>query len=123
MKAKILNLLLLLSALMGYLAWGGNNQVFLFQVEAEVLSKLFVNPMSVLHPLVILPMFGQALLLISLFQKMPNKWLTYIAIACIGILLGLMFVIGLISMNYKMLLFSAPFLILSVFTIRSNLKK
>jgi hypothetical protein len=122
MKPKILNILLVLTSLLGYLEWGRDNKQFLFQAEAEIISKLFNDPNSVLHPFIILPLAGQILLLITLFQKSPNKIVTFIGIAGIGLLLGLMFVIGLISVNIKILSSTLPFLIIAVVTIRHHLK-
>ncbi len=123
MKSKILNLLLILTSLTGYLEWGKDNKLFLFQMEAEVISKLFTDPLSVLHPLILLPLFGQVMLLITLFQHKPNKRLTYIAIGGLGALLGLMFVIGILNFNLKILFSTFPFIILAVLTIRNNRRK
>lgn len=117
MKHKILNALLIASSLFGYLEWGGGMHTFLFQAESEIFVKLFSDPSSVLHPFTLLPLAGQALLAFTLFQRRPSKILTYIGIAGIGILLVLMFAIGLMSLNYKILFFSLPFLVLAVYTI------
>jgi hypothetical protein len=119
-KSKILNALLILTSLVGYLEWGKKKETFLFQAEAEILMKLFSNPESVIHPFTLLPMFGQILLLITLFQKSPGKILTYIAMACIGLLLVFMFVIGMISLNVKILISTIPFLITAFLTIRHH---
>ena len=80
MKLKHLNILLIITSLLGYLEWGDNKSSFLFQAEMEVFSKLFTEPMSVLHPLTILPILGQILLLVTLFLKRPSKFINYIAI-------------------------------------------
>lgn len=117
-KSKLLNALLILTSLFGFLEWGGGNHLFLFQAEGEVMSKLISDPASVLHPLTILPMVGQILLLITLFQKKPGKILTYIGLACLGILLAFMFVVGAISFNVKIMLSVIPFLVLAFITIR-----
>lgn len=122
MKAKILNLLLVHASLLGYLEWGKNNKIFLLQAEVEIVSKLFNDPTSVIHPFTILPLAGQILLVTTLFQKSPNKILTFIGIGEIGVLLGLMFVIGLISLNFKILLSTIPFLVIGYLTIRHHLK-
>lgn len=103
---------------MGYLEWGGNNSLFLFQAEGEILSKLVSDPGSVLHPFILLPLAGQLLLLMTLFQKIPTRGLTFAGIACIGLLLGFMFLIGLLTLSVKVLLSSLPFLVLAFFTIR-----
>jgi len=117
MKSKVLNFLLIITSLIGYLEWGGNNHTFLFAAEAEIISKLFTEPGSILHPFTILPLVGQILLLITLFQKKPSKLLTLLSIGGLGILLGLMFVIGLISLNYKVILSTLPFLAVTIVTI------
>jgi hypothetical protein len=119
MKSKILNILLIITSLIGYLEWGGDNHVFLFQGETEIIIKLFTNPASVIHPFILLPLVGQILLLITLFQKSPGKMLTYFSITSLGLLLGFMFVIGLLSMNFKIVLSTIPFMITAVLTIRN----
>lgn len=118
MKGKFLNFLLIITSLIGYLEWSGNRHTFLFQAEGEILSKLFTDPASVLHPFTILPMIGQGLLIFTLFQKKPSKKLTYISIGGLGILLGFMFVIGLLGLNYKIMLSTIPFIAVAVLAIR-----
>ena len=122
-KVKILTALLIISSLFGHLEWGQNNQMFLFQAEAEIVTKIFTDPLSVLHPFTVLPFLGQVLLLITLFQKKPGKILTYVGIGCIGILIVLMFFIGCISLNFKILLSTLPFLVLAFLTIRLHRNK
>jgi len=122
MKLKTLNILLIVTSFIGYLEWSGNSHIFLFQGEAEIIHKLFTNPTSVIHPFILLPLIGQILLLITLFQKTPSKILTYISIVGLGLLLGFMFIIGIISLNFKIIISTIPFLIVAILTIR-NLKK
>jgi hypothetical protein len=117
MKAKILNSLLLVTSLLGYLEWGGNHHLFLFQAEADIFTKLITEPKSVLHPFVLLPIIGQVLLLISLFQKTPHKALTYIGIGCLGVLLAFMFIVGIMSVSYKIIISTIPFLACAIYTI------
>jgi hypothetical protein len=117
MKSRILNFLLIITSLIGYLEWGKNSHSFLFQAEGEILTKLFTDPASVIHPFTILPMLGQVLLIITLFQKKQNKILTYISIVCLGILLVLMFVIGILSLKYKIIFSTIPFIVVVIFAI------
>jgi hypothetical protein len=123
MKSKILNSLLIITSLLGYLEWSGNNHSFLFQAEGEILSKVFTDPISTLHPFTILPLIGQIILIVTLFQKTPSKTLTYISIGSLGILLAFMFVIGVISLNYKIIISTIPFIVVSVTAIRHYRKK
>ncbi len=117
MQLKFLNFILIVTSLFGYLSWGGNHHMYLFQAEAEILSKLYTDPLSVLHPFTILPMLGQLLLLVTLFQKKPSRVLTIISIIGLGILLTLMCFIGIISSNLQIIISTLPFLLTATITI------
>jgi cobalamin biosynthesis protein CobD/CbiB len=116
-KYRILNLALVVTSLIGYLEWGADNRSFLFEAERIAIEQLFSNPESIVHPFVLIPLFGQLLLLSSAFLKRPNRFLTYAGIACLGLLLGLMFFIGVIELNIKILASTLPFLVLSTYVI------
>ncbi len=114
MRLKIYIILVILSSLMGYLEWGQNNASFLFDAEAVLLQKLFTDPQSVLHPFTLLPFAGQLLLLISLFLKKPNKKLIYSGIICLAVLLIFMLFVGLLAMNFKIIISIIPFIYFSL---------
>ena len=115
---KISNLVLLLTSLVGYLAWGTDQHAFLFQAEAEVLYKLVTSPASALHPLTLIPMAGQVLLLIAFFRKHAVKWMTFAGIGAIGILLVVIFLVGLLGRNLLVSASALPFLVTAAWTIR-----
>lgn len=117
MKIKILILLIILSSFFGYLEWGKDSKMFLIEGEIDIISKLFSNPGSVLHPFIILPLLGQALLIITLFQTKSGKTLSLLGISFIALLILLITFISVISLNYKMFLSTIPFIILSVMRI------
>jgi cobalamin biosynthesis protein CobD/CbiB len=119
MKRKLLNLCLILTSLLGYLEWGGDNKMFLFQGELDVLAKLFKDPVAAAHPLTLMPLFGQILLLFTLFQREPSKILTFIGLGCLSLLLLFMFLIGLLSLNLKILLSTIPFIMTGIVVILS----
>jgi hypothetical protein len=122
-KSKFFNLLLILTSLLGYLEWGKGHQMFLFQAEAEIFAKLSNQPGTILHPFILFPFIGQILLVATLFQTKPGKILTLTAIAGIGLLMGLMFVIGCLGLNFKILFSTIPFLIVAILSIRLQLIK
>ena len=117
MKQKTINLLLILSSLLGYLEWGGGNHLFLLQAEGELLRKMFSDPTSVIHPFTLMPFAGQIILAITLLQKAASKVLTFIGIGCIILLFLLMLFIGISTKNLKIFSSTIPFIFLSVLTI------
>lgn len=123
MKSKTLNFLLIIFSLIGYLEWSGNQHIFLLEAEIEIFFKLFINPKSVIHPFIILPIIAQFLLLFTLFQKTPCKKLTYISVFGLGLLIYFLLFVGLISLNYKIVISTIPFVLLSILTILHHSKQ
>lgn len=118
MKIKVLNLLLILTSLIGLLEWGKDGHMFLFQAEADIIGKLFTDPKSVLHPFILMPLFGQIVLLVTIFQKKPSAVLTIVGLSGLALLLLLMLLIGVMSVNYEMIFYTLPFIIVAILTIR-----
>ena len=118
-----MNIIAILTSLIGFLQWGKDNSVFLYQAEADVLSKLFSNPVDAMHPFTILPLIGQLLLVVTLFQKEPGKWLTFIGVSALSLLLGFMFLIGLLGLNIKIIASTIPFLMTAVLIFRYHRNK
>lgn len=117
MNLKLLNALLIITSLFGYLEWGGSQHTFLFKAEGELLAKFFTDPVSALHPFTVLPLTGQLLLLISLLLRNPKPWLAFTGMALIGLLMLMVLLVGILSMNLKVAVSSLPFIILSVYGI------
>ena len=118
MKSKFFSILLLITSLLGYLEWSGNNHIFLYQEEIEVLQKLLTKPISILHPFTIMPILGQLCLIVTIFQRLPNKKLIYFSIFALGILLVFMFIVGIIALKYRIIISTIPFILASFMTIR-----
>lgn len=117
---KILNLLLILLPLAGYLEWGKNQHGFIFQMEAEVFTKGFRDPSAVMHPFVILPLLGQLLLLYTLFQRNPSRHLSLAGIVSIALLMSLMLFIGLMESNLRITASVLPFFLVMLLAIRAH---
>jgi len=117
MKTRLLLLGLLVTSLLGRLEWGADQRMFLFEGEWDVLRKLFTDPLSVIHPLILFPLVGQALLLVSLLMPSPRKWVIYSAMGMLALLLGFMAFIGIIDLNWRILLSTLPYLTLCVLTV------
>jgi hypothetical protein len=122
MKKKLLNAALIITSLSAYLEWGGDNRMFLCEGEWQILSKLFSDPLSVLHPFTLLPLIGQVLLVVTLFQKQVSSLLTFLGMSGMGLLLLFMFIIGVVGLNYRIALSVLPFLIVAALTIWEHWK-
>ncbi len=114
--------MLLLSFQFGYLSWGNNNSSFVFQVEAKLFSELVKNPLSLMHPFIVIPLLGQLLLLFTLFQKEPSKAISFVGITCTGLLMLMFLFIGIWTLNLKILISAVPFVVLSLLLFRSYKK-
>ncbi|HRO42773.1 MAG TPA: hypothetical protein PL009_08050 [Flavipsychrobacter sp.] len=115
---RTLNLALAFTSLCVYLEWGKDNSTLLLFAEAEVIKRLFTDPSSALHPFTIIPLLGQLLLLINTGRRRPGKLLTYIGMACIGILVLFVAFIGVLALNIRIVASTLPFLITSVIVLR-----
>lgn len=118
---KILNLCLLLSSLLGYLEWGGGQHSFFGQAEYDLLFGSTTTD-NFAHPFVLIPLAGQLLLFITLFQKTPSRILTYTGLASLSLLLLFIFAIGIMAMNIKMIASVIPFIVFGVLVIKYNRK-
>jgi uncharacterized membrane protein len=96
--------------------------MFLIEGEIDILSKLFTDPRSVIHPLIILPLIGQLLLIYTLFQSRPGKVLIYIGVSCIGLLFLVILLTGILGKNLKITLSTIPFLISAILVIRYHIR-
>ena len=109
MSPRIINILLLITSLLCYLEWGGGNSGFLFQMELE-LFKTEDLAHTFTHIMVLAPLLGQVLLLITIFQKIPSRKLTLIGVLMLSVLVLMIFLISILGLNYKIFLSTIPFL-------------
>lgn len=120
---KLLNFLLLLSFQLGYLQWGKDRHAFIFEGTAEIFLKSVKTPQNFLHPAILIPLIGEILILITLFLKKNNRVLTLTGLSCMGLLMLLLLLIGLLDMNIKITLSTIPFFLTAFFVLRQNWKK
>jgi hypothetical protein len=118
-KWNIIVLLLFLTSFIGYLEWGERKE-FIFQMEFDILQKLVVNPTSIIHPLVVLPLIGQIILLLALFKTNTHKYLVLIGIFGIFLLFAMIFIVGVLSMKFKIMFSVVPFFILALIWLKTH---
>jgi len=117
---RLLNISLLLTSLIGYLEWGGNNHAFLFQVECDLIFSSKHDSNTFLHPFILVPLCGQLMILYSIFQKTPGKIVSLVGLICLSIIMLFLFFIGLLGLNIKTIMSAIPFIITGILIIRYN---
>ena len=123
MIKKTFNFLLIITSLFGYTEWGENHHAFIFEMEYEVLVNLSSKLTAFTHPLIVIPFIGQLLLIVTLFQKEPNKKLTFIGLGCLSLIIFMFLLVGMLSTNFKIIESTLPFLIVATLTVLNYRKK
>jgi len=121
-QKKILNFLLLLSFQMGYLSWGHGGSMFIFQGEVLLFTKAIKDPLSLIHPFILIPFLGQLLLVYTLFQQEPRRAFTLLGLGSMGILMLMLLFIGVLKLDYIITGCALPFFIMAFFIVRYNRK-
>ena len=109
MTPRLINIALLITSLTCYLEWGGGNSGFLFQAEYEMFKSADFTH-SFTHVMVLAPLLGQLLLLITVFQKTPARRLTAVGIGLLSVLVLMIFLVGILGLNYKIFISTLPFI-------------
>lgn len=122
-RKKWINVCLLLTSLIGYLEWGTGNHAFVVEVEAVLFLRNAGSHDALLHPVVIIPFCGQLILLFTLFQRTPARILTWIGLACLSTIMLLLFLAGLLSFNWKIIVSAMPFIITGILALKYNRKQ
>ena len=120
---RIWNILLLVSFLFGYLEWGNNQHLFIFQAITELYEKGKVHPLSVLHPFILLPFIGMLLFLYTVFQKTPSRIISIIGAICMSTIMLMILLIAVLGPNFKMLGSVIPFFLIVFFVFKSHWRK
>ena len=122
MQIRFLSLMILVSSLCPYLSWGKTNHTFLFQAEWSVLNKFLSTPSAVMHPLIIVPVLSQLLILIFGIIS-PKIALVYLGILGLYLLIAFILLAGFLSENIWIVLSCTPFIICSTLFILLAKKK
>lgn len=123
MIKKTFNFLLIITSLFGYTEWGQNHHAFIFEMEQELLVHFISKMGAFSHPLILIPLMGQLLLIVTLFQKEPYKKLTFIGLGCLSLIILMFLLVGILSINFKIIGSTIPFIVVAILTVRSYLKK
>ena len=121
---RLLNLGLLIAFQFCYLEWP-NHSMFVFEAEYDIFSKTESLFNNLMHPIILLGLITQLLLLLGFVLKYFNKKMNNIAVLLLSILVLFIFLIGILDWNYKIITSTTPFLFLAgiYFTKLRKIKK
>ena len=121
---RLLNLGLLIAFQFCYLEWP-NHSMFVFEAEYDIFSKTESLFNNLMHPIILLGLITQLLLLLGFVLKYFKKKMNNIAVLLLSILVLFIFLIGILDWNYKIITSTTPFLILAgiYFTKLRKIKK
>lgn len=102
--------------------WPGNNHGFLILMQYEIIFGKYFDLKNFFHPVILLPLIGEILLIITLFQKKISKVLLFTGMACLSVIMIIIFVVGIASLNIKIFASSIPFFIITFIILKMNVK-
>lgn len=120
-NTRFLAVVVVVSGLFSYLEWGAAQHAFLFEVEYDLLFGTNRTPDNFSHPLVMLPIAGQILLLVTAFLKESNRWLLVTGILLQALLLGMVLLAGVLSLNLRICGSVLPFFVTSFLLLRISM--
>jgi len=120
---RLINLALLIAFQFCYLEWPPNNSMFIYEGEAKIFFMTDKWMDNFTHPVILLGLLAQILLLLGAVIANFNKRLNSLGVILLGALVLLFFVVGALSGNFKIILSTLPYLVLVVYYFRILKKK
>ena len=112
---RIINLGLLIAFSFCYLEWPPNNSMFIFQGEYEIFTNTKNMASNFTHPIILLGLVTQLILLYSAIKVNVSKKLNHLGVLLLTPVVLLFLVVGILSSNIKIILSTLPFLGLVVY--------
>ena len=112
---RFLNFFLFLSFQICYLEWPPHNSMFVFQAIFEILSKTENLIDNFTHPIILLGLLTQLLLLLGVLNPKMNKKINAIGILLLSLLVLLFLLISILSLNLKMFIATLPYLSITIY--------
>lgn len=114
---RLLSILLIISFQFGYLQWGSNDHMFVFEVEAALISNFASKYRSLLHPFILVPLIGFILHIYNIIKPGIRKRYPLIGIVCLSTLMLMLLFIGLLAQKGKIIVSTLPFIMIAVISV------
>jgi len=111
---QLINLALVLAFSFCYLEWPPNNSMFIVQAEYEIFTNTKNMVSNFTHPIILAGLIAQLLLFYSAIKKDANKKLNNIGVLLLCPVVVLFLLVGILAVNYKIIVSTLPFLSLVV---------
>lgn len=106
---QLINIGLFLTFQFCYLEWPNNNS-FIFQAEYEILTKTEHLIQNLMHPIILIAIISQILILLSAtFKSFNPKW-NFLGIIALTPIVLLFLLVGILSLNVMIILSTIPYL-------------
>lgn len=119
---RLLNLGLLIAFQFCYLEWP-NHSMYVFEAEKEIFTKTENWISNFTHPIILIGLVTQIVLLLGAILPNINSKINTLSVLLLGALVLLFAVVGVLSLNYKIIFSTLPFLILTVIYFVKNSNK
>jgi hypothetical protein len=106
-----------------YIEWGSKNFAFGFEIEWEIIKLLAIDPIQLIHPILLPLLMSQVILLTKFFRKNLPKIFFNSAFIFLTLLVIFILTIGVLKLNWKIISSTIPYLILSYFILKKQIKK
>ncbi len=110
---RLLNLGLLIAFQFCYLEWP-NHSMYVFEAEKEIFTKTENWISNFTHPIILLGLATQMILLFGALLPKINRKLNTLAVLLLGFLVLFFAIVGILSSNFKIIFSTLPFLVLAV---------
>ncbi|OOG73045.1 hypothetical protein [Algoriphagus sp. A40] len=122
MNYKLLILGVILGFSFCYTEWGTDQSAFIFEIEARFFEDLKDNISAFAHPLILAGLLGQIGLVSCIFIPKPKKWLLLGSLILLSVIVFFFLLAGILSGNYRIILSTFPFWILSFLLLKVKSK-
>ena len=107
---QIINFLLWVSFLFCYLSWPPDHSMFVYEVVYEIFTNTKNVVSNFTHPIILVGFIAQVILLYAALKKDSNKKINTIGVILLCPIVLLFFIVGLLSLDYKIAGSTLPFL-------------
>jgi hypothetical protein len=118
---SLINIAILVAFSFCYLSWGNDQTAFLYEVEYQLLFER--SAQNFMHPLILMGLLGQLLLVYTAIVPKAKKWLSLTGVLMLGAVVALIFLVGCLSRQIPIIVSTIPFFVFVILYFKVNKRK